>query len=285
MMLEQLKRRLTGRLLSTKLSARGPALASGFSGNPKYQEAANFLDDVIVRLRRLKCDANADITPSRPPVEWLSRERMSDRIGLLLNEAQYTSLKTKLDVIISSPLLYDEKTNINPTTTAQIIEVVKCFAKEDSLSLDANGHFMDPRRVTARIDKNGWIRATGTRKTAVANVILKPLSGDTPQENTVNNRPLHRYFKLFRDLHAVAWPLKLTDRLGKYSLMATCRGGGPSGQSGAMRLAISKALAKAEPNLYDVLSSHGLLIRDTRMVERKKPGQEKARRKFAWVKR
>jgi small subunit ribosomal protein S9 len=260
------------RLASNILSQAGPSQASGFAADPKYQEAVNFLDDVCLRLRRLKTSDTAGLNTLQ--VQWLSSLKMSERVGFSLNEQQYQTIVGKLDWIA-------KYVNTGPA----ILDLVQCFAKDDALMLDEDGQVIDPTQMTAKLDWRGWARATGTRKTAVANCILKPLKGEETGENLVNGKPMHRCFQRFRDLHTIALPLKLTDRLGKYSLEANCHGGGPSGQAGALRLAVSKALVKAEPELRPTLSQHGMLVRDPRMVERKKPGQEKARRKFAWVKR
>jgi small subunit ribosomal protein S9 len=250
----------------------GPDQASGFSAHPKYQEAVNFLDDVYIRLRRISTTPENQV-----PIEWLPIGKMSERVGFNLNNGQYKELTKKLD-------------NITPfinAAGASILDMIRCFAKEEALVTDSEGKLIDPNDALPKLDRMGWARATGTRKTAVANVILKPHNGeyDSSTFNIVNEKPMHRYFQRFRDLHVIAYPLKLTDRLGKYVVDVKCRGGGPSGQAGALRLALSKALVKAEPGLRKIVSDNGLLVRDPRGVERKKPGQEKARAKFAWVKR
>lgn len=251
------------------MSPKGPTQASGFAAAPKFQEAINFLEDVCVRLCRLQTTPTSTVR-----INWLPINRMSERVGLVLNNSQYDEITAKLDTIAK---------HVNEAGPS-VLELVQCFAKEDGLMVDGAGKVVDPTMMVAQLDERGYAIAVGTRKSAVATCTLKP-STDTDNVNTVNGKPMHRYFQRFRDLHAVALPFKLTDRLGKYCIESTCKGGGPSGQAGALRLACSRALVKAEPALRPILSENGLLVRDPRRVERKKPGQEKARRKFSWVKR
>lgn len=123
--------------------------------------------------------------------------------------------------------------------------------------------------------------ATGRRKCSIARVNLIPGTGVI----RVNNRPFEKYFHRESDRVAIVEPLKITNTINKFDLQAKVTGGGSTGQAGAMRLAISRALVLLDPQSRPVLRKTDFLRRDPRMKERKKPGMKGARRKFQWVKR
>ncbi len=122
---------------------------------------------------------------------------------------------------------------------------------------------------------------TGKRKDAVARVWLVPGSGNL----TVNDRPGDRYFGRPVLLKLVEQPFEITEMVGRFDVVALCAGGGLSGQAGAVRHGISKALIEAEPNLRTTLRRLGFLTRDPRVKERKKYGRKRARRGFQFSKR
>jgi small subunit ribosomal protein S9 len=132
-----------------------------------------------------------------------------------------------------------------------------------------------------KIDKEGRAYATGKRKNAVARVWIKPGRGRI----TINDRDQEVYFARPVLRMMIAQPLQVTDRLGQFDVVATVEGSGLSGQAGAIRHGISKALTYYEPGLRMVLKPHGFLTRDSRVVERKKYGRAKARRSFQFSKR
>jgi len=125
------------------------------------------------------------------------------------------------------------------------------------------------------------VHKTGRRKTAVARVFLKDGKGKI----TINNRELNNYFTISTLQYKVNQPLVLTDNDKSYDIVATVKGGGVKGQAEAIRLAISKALTDINPEYRLILKPEGLLTRDPRMVERKKFGQKKARKKYQFSKR
>ena len=127
-----------------------------------------------------------------------------------------------------------------------------------------------------KLDKQGRAYATGKRKNAVARVWIKPGKG----EITINGRDQETYFARPVLRMMIAQPLQVSERLGQFDVVATVEGSGLSGQAGAVRHAISKALTYYEPGLRAVLKPHGFLTRDSRVVERKKYGRAKARRSF-----
>ena len=121
----------------------------------------------------------------------------------------------------------------------------------------------------------------GRRKTSVARVVLKSGSGVI----TVNGRAIEQFFNQQDSREDVLLPLNLTQNAGQYDIRAKVNGGGTTGQAQAIRLAISKALVDINPEYRLVLKPLGLLTRDPRMVERKKYGQPKARKRFQFSKR
>jgi small subunit ribosomal protein S9 len=132
-----------------------------------------------------------------------------------------------------------------------------------------------------KIDDLGRAYATGKRKDAVARVWIKPGSGRI----TVNGRENEVYFARPVLRMLIAQPLVAAGRDGQFDIVCTVKGGGLSGQAGAVRHGISKALTYYEPGLRGVLKSGGFLTRDSRVVERKKYGRKKARRSFQFSKR
>jgi small subunit ribosomal protein S9 len=132
-----------------------------------------------------------------------------------------------------------------------------------------------------KLDKLGRAYATGKRKDAVARVWIKPGSGKI----TVNGRDVEVYFARPVLRMILRQPLEIAKRTGQYDLMITVAGGGLSGQAGAVRHGLAKALTHYEPELRPALKREGFLTRDSRVVERKKYGKKKARRSFQFSKR
>ena len=122
---------------------------------------------------------------------------------------------------------------------------------------------------------------TGRRKSAVARVFIKPGKGDI----VVNDKPVDVFFSRETGRMVVRQPLELTDTLGKFDIMVNVYGGGESGQAGAVRHGITRALIDYDASLKPALSKAGLVTRDAREVERKKVGLRKARRRKQFSKR
>jgi small subunit ribosomal protein S9 len=125
------------------------------------------------------------------------------------------------------------------------------------------------------------INTIGRRKAAIARIYMKDGDGVI----TVNGRDYTEYFPISTLQYVVNQPLVIAELNGKLDIKANLDGGGISGQAEALRLAISRALCELNPELRPALKAKGLLRRDPRMVERKKPGQKKARKKFQFSKR
>lgn len=134
---------------------------------------------------------------------------------------------------------------------------------------------------TPEIDEHGRAYATGRRKDAVARVWIKPGRGAI----TVNGREFETYFARPVLRMVINQPFEVAGREGQYDVYVTVKGGGLSGQAGAVRHGISRALSLYEPELRGALKKEGFLTRDSRTVERKKYGRRKARRSFQFSKR
>ena len=131
------------------------------------------------------------------------------------------------------------------------------------------------------IDAQGRAYATGRRKDAVARVWLKPGTGKI----VVNGRDQEVYFARPSLRLVINQPFGVTERTGQYDVIATVKGGGLSGQAGAVKHGIAQALSKFEPLLRSAVKAEGFLTRDSRVVERKKYGKAKARKSFRFSKR
>jgi len=125
------------------------------------------------------------------------------------------------------------------------------------------------------------IHTIGRRKEAVARIYLSKGKGKI----TVNGKDFKDYFPADTMQYKLEQPFKTTDLSAKFDVKVNVDGGGTTGQAEAIRLAISRALCELDADNRSSLKSEGLLTRDARVVERKKPGQKKARKKFQWVKR
>src|ERR1700746_2172 len=139
----------------------------------------------------------------------------------------------------------------------------------------------DAPKYVKKVDKYNRAYATGKRKDAVARVWVKPGGGKI----TVNERTIEVYFARPVLRMLIQQPLTVSNRLSQFDVVCTVSGGGLSGQAGAVRHGLSKALMRHEPELRAVLTRGGFLTRDSRVVERKKYGRAKARRSFQFSKR
>ena len=125
------------------------------------------------------------------------------------------------------------------------------------------------------------IHKIGRRKASIARIYLSKGKGIVK----INNKDLNNYFSTDALKSKINLPFIITETLGKYDLSVNVSGGGNTGQADAIKLAVSRALCEVNEVYRPLLKKEGLLTRDSRVVERKKPGQKKARKKFQWVKR
>ena len=123
--------------------------------------------------------------------------------------------------------------------------------------------------------------ALGRRKESTARVRMEPGNG----EIVINGRPFEKYFLRETDRIIAKQPLAITESVAKFNIIAKLNGGGLTGQAGALRLGIARALLIADSNFKDIFRKNGYLTRDPRMKERKKYGQKGARKRFQWTKR
>ena len=151
----------------------------------------------------------------------------------------------------------------------------------DDLGVSTQGPQIQAVLREQQLDKHGRAYATGRRKDAVARVWLKPGSGKI----IVNGREQEVYFARPTLRLVINQPFGITDRAGQYDVIATVKGGGLSGQAGAVKHGIAQALSRYEPELRTTVKRAGFLTRDPRVVERKKYGRAKARRSFQFSKR
>jgi len=137
------------------------------------------------------------------------------------------------------------------------------------------------KKTTGKADKGGFYWGVGRRKSSVARVRIKPGSGKL----TINKKELDDYFKREQDRKAVLAPLQAIEGEKSFDVFINVKGGGTTGQAGAALLGIARALRNYDENFIHVLRDGGHLTRDPRMVERKKPGQSGARKRFQFSKR
>lgn len=180
----------------------------------------------------------------------------------------------------------------NKPTLENLKEAMASAAEAPAATPDATEAASEPEAVVEapsteaivrepKIDELGRSYATGKRKDAVARVWIKP----GPGKIVVNGREVNTYFARPVLQMLVQQPFDVAERSGQYDVFCTVKGGGLSGQAGAVKHGISKALTLYEPTLRGVLKKEGFLTRDSRVVERKKYGRRKARRSFQFSKR
>ena len=172
----------------------------------------------------------------------------------------------------------DETKNETVSDLADLKDIAGNAPEGDAAQIAETAQF--PLREQ-ELDKEGRAYATGRRKDATARVWLKPGSGKV----IINGKDQEVYFARPTLRLIIDQPFTITDRQGQYDVIATVRGGGLSGQAGAVKHGISQALTKYEPALRSTVKAAGFRTRDSRVVERKKYGRAKARRSFQFSKR
>lgn len=167
------------------------------------------------------------------------------------------------------------------TTLENLKDAMASSAESAAAPIDNTPEVTPAAPAEPKLDQFGRAYATGKRKDAVARVWLKPGSGKI----TVNDKDYTEYFARPVLQMILEQPLSVAERSSQFDILCTVKGGGLSGQAGAVRHGISKALTYFEPGLRPVLKKGGFLTRDSRVVERKKYGRAKARRSFQFSKR
>ena len=180
-----------------------------------------------------------------------------------------------------APAAESATTDTPQTATAEADAPAKDIPPADDQGVSTQGAQIQAVLREQQLDKHGRAYATGRRKDAVARVWLKPGSGKIE----VNGRDQEVYFARPTLRLVINQPFGLTERTGQYDVIATVKGGGLSGQAGAVLHGIAQALSRYEPPLRTTVKRAGFLTRDSRVVERKKYGRAKARRSFQFSKR
>lgn len=175
-------------------------------------------------------------------------------------------------------MMADETKNDTVSDLADLKDIASDAPQGDSADIAAKA---DVPLREQELDAQGRAYATGRRKDATARVWLVPGSGKI----TVNGKDQEVYFARPTLRLVIDQPFAITERQGQYDVVATVKGGGLSGQAGAVKHGISQALTKYEPALRSTVKAAGFLTRDSRVVERKKYGRAKARRSFQFSKR
>jgi small subunit ribosomal protein S9 len=175
----------------------------------------------------------------------------------------------------------EQPTNPRGTQTFQGLGSLRQALQQARVTPAAPVPTVAPEELKPQLDAFGRAYATGKRKNAVARVWIKPGAGKID----INGRESPNYFARPVLRMIINQPFVATNRLGQFDVFCTVKGGGLSGQAGAVRHGISQALTRYEPGLRPVLKSQGFLTRDSRVVERKKYGKRKARRSFQFSKR
>ena len=202
-------------------------------------------------------------------VEKVAEKEVAKKAPAKKTTAKKTTAKAEVKVeTVKKPRA--TKTEAKPATLADAgLKVAKTETKPA------------PKKEKTVKDAQGRVYATGKRKTSIARVWIKAGKGSI----TVNGKDYESYFRRPILQMVINQPFGITKREGAYDVVATIIGGGLSGQAGALKHGISKALALAEPELRSVIKQAGFLTRDSRVVERKHYGHKKARRSFQFSKR
>lgn len=237
-----------------------PASPSYFTGSADFFDNWLALQELSRRYQTLPVVPADEISR----VRWKTLQQYRAIVGTQVKSAKYKKIVNLLN-------------RLNRIEPSMLPEDAKNMLEKYKRPEDPN--LAKPKQQ--QIDKWGRAWATGRRKTSVARVWLVEGTG----EALVNGKPLAEAFPRIVDRESVIWPLHVTDRVDKYNIWALVEGGGSTGQSEALTLGVAKALMVHEPLLKPALRRAGVVTRDPRAVERKKPGHVKARKMPTWVKR
>ncbi|KAF9233333.1 ribosomal protein S9/S16-domain-containing protein [Melanogaster broomeanus] len=294
-----------------------PPSPNFYTSKPDYHDAVFSLQDAIRASQRalrtqhlLPLPQFAHRALPSPEPAWQSKEEMGANLDGHLSAGMYKQLMTLLKELE----LYHRIATVAGVGELQRVlgELIEGFeslkgiearkrrllkqaklGKKADLDEYGRSYTVGRRKTSAArvwmIEVNQSKSANNGTATESASVLLSPRSVTTPPPSTtsimVNSTPLSQYFPLPADRERILRPLKLAGLLGAYNVFGLVRGGGTSGQSGALALAIAMGCVAHVPEVEPILKKAKLLRRDPRMVERKKPGLAKARKAYTWVKR
>lgn len=236
-----------------------------YMANPPHEENMRKLNDLLRTHINLPTVAREDTTP----VSWTTfGEYSAVGGGTRLKPIQYKSLIKVLNrlSLIDPQLMPSEVWD-------SIAPYIKDRTSKSSSILNKT------------LDEFGRAVAIGRRKASSARLYMSNNTEEIKGQILVNGKPINEYFPRLAHRAEMLYPLTVVDAVGDYNIFATVRGGGTTGQSGAVALAIARALVIHNPLLKPRLHKAGCLTRDSRSVERKKPGKPKARKSYTWVKR
>ncbi|CAI4059980.1 hypothetical protein SUVZ_04G3570 [Saccharomyces uvarum] len=240
-----------------------PKLPTFYSANPNHEDRINRLERLLRKFVKLPSQNNNEVQQTKAP--WISFDEYAlIGGGTRLKPTQYTQLLYMLNKLH----------NVDPQLTNEEItsELSQYYKKSSILSNQIK---------VKTLDEFGRSIAIGKRKSSTSKVYVVRGTG----EILVNSRQLNDYFLKMKDRESIMYPLQVIESVGKYNIFATTSGGGPTGQAESIMHAIAKALVVFNPLLKSRLHKAGVLTRDYRHVERKKPGKRKARKMPTWVKR
>ncbi|KAG9127498.1 37S ribosomal protein S9, mitochondrial [Ceratobasidium sp. 392] len=289
-----------------------PASSSFFTGKHEYSDSVSQLQDALNLAKRQLAAANLLPLPQELrntlPIgrtAWKNQEGIALAVGSRLKTSQYRhvlNLLGSLNALRSLAEVGEHREVMNGL--AQVLKRYERIDKDELLAMQkrpvkfdvfGRSYTLGKRKESAArvwVIPTQPIAAAAPESTAEKEVLrelaLTPKTADIPvTEILINNVPFGQYFKLPRDREKALRPLKVTGLLGAYNVFALARGGGVSGQAGAVAHGIAKALAAHAPHVKPILvkDTDDGLRRDPRMVERKKTGLAKARKRYAWVKR
>ncbi|CAI4055653.1 mitochondrial 37S ribosomal protein uS9m SKDI_02G2560 [Saccharomyces kudriavzevii IFO 1802] len=240
-----------------------PKLPTFYSANPNHEDRINRLERLLRKYVKLPAQNNNEVQQTKAP--WISFDEYAlIGGGTRLKPTQYTQLLYMLNKL----------RNIDPQlTNEEITSELSQYHKKSSI--------LSNNVKTKTLDEFGRSIAVGKRKSSTSKVFVVRGTG----EILVNGRQLNDYFLKIKDRESIMYPLKVIESVGKYNIFATTSGGGPTGQAESIMHAIAKAVVVFNPLLKSRLHKAGVLTRDYRHVERKKPGKKKARKMPTWVKR
>ncbi|KAJ5753712.1 uncharacterized protein N7511_007865 [Penicillium nucicola] len=237
-----------------------PASSAYFSGSPRFIDHVLKLEALQAKYAPLP----TLVAGEAPRMAWFKLAQFRDYVGEPVPMKKYKSLVKILQRL----------NRIQPELVpAEVRDALESFLRP--------GNPYAVKHEPATLDENGRARGKGKRKESSAVVQLVEGEGEV----LINGKSLVEAFKRVHDRESALWALRCTQRLDKYNVWATVRGGGVTGQAEAVTLAIGRALMVHEPGLKSVLRKAGAITVDARRVERKKPGHVKARKMPTWVKR
>ncbi|KAI5453018.1 37S ribosomal protein S9, mitochondrial [Naganishia albida] len=284
-----------------------PALTTFFAGKPILENAINEMEDALKRgqdgLRRDHVfPLPAHLAVPIPRASWLGATEMSSILDTKLRTSHYRRVTSLLNQL--AMLREIAKRAEQPDVLRPLQDLLSRYERPQQLGLDPSYE-----RPDGHVDSYGRSVSMGRRKESSAKVYMIKAkvaadissSSSDPADGTdtlatsldhvptgeilINSLPIHAHFPRPSDRELILRPLRLTGLIGYYNIFALTKGGGTSGQAGAVALAIARGVATHRPELREVLLKDGLLHRDPRMVERKKTGLAKARKRYTWVKR